>query len=104
MTLKESFAPMRTAAFRWFFAGRAASLLGNAMAPIALAFAVLDLTGKASDLGLVLAARSIPMAGLMKRRQSQADLILFMASQFIMGSCIYAVKRNFMKAALMEQI
>ena len=65
MTLKESFAPMRTAAFRWFFAGRAASLLGNAMAPIALAFAVLDLTGKASDLGLVLAARSIPMAGLM---------------------------------------
>ena len=65
MTLKESFAPMRTVAFRWFFAGRAASLLGNAMAPIALAFAVLDLTGKASDLGLVLAARSIPMAGLM---------------------------------------
>lgn len=65
MTLKESFSPMRTAAFRWFFVGRAASLLGNAMAPIALAFAVLDLTGKASDLGLVLAARSIPMAGLM---------------------------------------
>lgn len=65
MTLKESFSPMRTAAFRWFFVGRAASLLGNAMAPIALAFAVLDLTGKASNLGLVLAARSIPMAGLM---------------------------------------
>ena len=65
MTLSESLSPMRTAPFRWFFAGRAASLLGNAMAPIALAFAVLDLTGKASDLGVVLAARSIPMAGLM---------------------------------------
>ena len=65
MTLKESLSPMRTAPFRWFFVGRAASLIGNAMAPIALAFAVLDLTGRASDLGLVLAARSIPMAGLM---------------------------------------
>jgi MFS family permease len=65
MTFADSLAPLRTASFRWFFFGRAASLLGNAMAPIALAFAVLDLTGEASDLGLVLAARSIPMAGLM---------------------------------------
>jgi MFS family permease len=65
MTFADSLAPLRTASFRWFFFGRAASLLGNAMAPIALAFAVLELTGEASDLGLVLAARSIPMAGLM---------------------------------------
>jgi MFS family permease len=65
MRLADSLAPLRGAPFRWFFVGRAASLLGNAMAPIALAFAVLDLTGEASDLGLVLAARSIPMAGLM---------------------------------------
>ena len=34
------------------------SFLGNAMAPIALAFAVIDLTGSKSDLGLVLAARA----------------------------------------------
>jgi MFS family permease len=34
-------------------------VLGNAVAPIALAFAVLDLTGSAADLGLVVAARSI---------------------------------------------
>ena len=33
-------------------------MLGNAIAPIALAFAVLDLTGSATDLGLVLAART----------------------------------------------
>ena len=65
MTFADSLAPLRTAPFRWFFFGRAASLFGNAMAPIALAFAVLDLTGEVSDLGLVLAARSIPMAGLM---------------------------------------
>jgi MFS family permease len=34
-------------------------VLGNAVAPIALAFAVLDLTGSAADLGLVVASRSI---------------------------------------------
>lgn len=42
------------------FLGRLVSFLGNAMAPVALAFAVLDLTGSAGDLGLVLAARSLP--------------------------------------------
>jgi hypothetical protein len=34
------------------------SLFGSAFAPIALAFAVLDLTGSASDFGLVVAAGS----------------------------------------------
>lgn len=58
-------APLRSAAFRWFFAGRTMSFLGSAMTPVALAFAVLDLTGSAASLGIVLAARSIPMAGFM---------------------------------------
>jgi predicted MFS family arabinose efflux permease len=40
--------------------GRAVSFLGNAMANTALAFAVLDVTGSKSDLGFVLAARSVP--------------------------------------------
>jgi MFS family permease len=35
-------------------------MAGSAMAPVALAFAVLDVTGSVSDLGLVLAARQIP--------------------------------------------
>ena len=34
------------------------TMLGNAVAPIALAFAVLDLTGSVRDLGLVVGARS----------------------------------------------
>lgn len=37
------------------------STAGTTMAPIALAFAVLGLTGSASALGLVLAARTFPM-------------------------------------------
>ncbi|HEY3505497.1 MAG TPA: MFS transporter [Actinocatenispora sp.] len=53
--------PLRIAAFRWFLAARLVAVVGNAVAPIAVAFAVLDLTGSAADLGLVLAARSVPL-------------------------------------------
>jgi MFS family permease len=53
--------PLRQAAFRWFAGGRLVSLLGNAMAPVALAFAVLQAAGNDRDLGVVLAAESIPM-------------------------------------------
>ncbi|GAA3963229.1 MFS transporter [Actinoplanes auranticolor] len=50
-------APLRHAPFRFLLAGRTISSFGNAVAPVALAFAVLDLTGSASDLGLVVGAR-----------------------------------------------
>jgi MFS family permease len=51
--------PLSSTSFRWLLAGRTSTVLGNAMAPVALAFAVLDLTGSASDLGLVVACRSV---------------------------------------------
>jgi MFS family permease len=46
--------------FTLFLLGYWISYLGSAMAPVAVAFAVLDLTGSASALGLVLAARVLP--------------------------------------------
>ena len=52
-------APLRYPAFRALAAGRGISLLGNGVAPMALAFAVLDLTHSVSDLGLVVGARSL---------------------------------------------
>lgn len=52
-------APLRLVPFRFLLAGRAINALGNAIAPIALAFAVLDLTGSPSDLGLVVGARML---------------------------------------------
>ena len=52
--------PFRVRDFRLLFAGELVSLLGTAVAPIALAFAVLDLTGSATDLGFVLAAGWAP--------------------------------------------
>ncbi|HWN21761.1 MAG TPA: MFS transporter, partial [Gaiellaceae bacterium] len=58
--MKASLAPLRERDFRYLFAGRVTSLLGSAIAPVALAFAVLDLTGSPTSLGIVLAARLIP--------------------------------------------
>jgi MFS family permease len=51
-------APLRHAPFRYLVLGRTINMIGNAVAPMALAFGVLDLTHSARDLGLVVAARS----------------------------------------------
>ncbi|MFF3566004.1 MFS transporter [Streptomyces sp. NPDC002574] len=47
--------------FRWFFTAQSVSLLGSAMAPVALAFAVLDASGSPGDLGVVLTAYMVPL-------------------------------------------
>ncbi|MDX6373244.1 MAG: hypothetical protein QOD98_2232 [Nocardioidaceae bacterium] len=46
--------PLRHAPFRWLVTGTTINLLGSGIAPVALAFAVLDLGGGASELGLVI--------------------------------------------------
>ncbi|MGA6168041.1 MFS transporter [Amycolatopsis magusensis] len=56
MSLRE---PLRHRSFRWLLAGRTGAELANAIAPVALAFAVLDLTGSVVDLGLVVGIRSL---------------------------------------------
>ncbi|OZM74290.1 MFS transporter [Amycolatopsis antarctica] len=51
--------PLRFRDFRFLLAGRTLAETGNAVAPAALAFAVLDLTGSLVDLGVVVGARSL---------------------------------------------
>jgi MFS family permease len=46
-------------AFRPLFGARAISAVGDAVAPLALAFAVLDTTGSVSDLGFAFASREV---------------------------------------------
>ena len=58
--LRATLSPLGEREFRLLFLGRTTSLFGSAFAPIALAFAVLELTGSASDLGLVIAAGFVP--------------------------------------------
>ena len=55
---------LREPNYRRLFLGQTISLIGDGIGPIAIAFAVLDLTGSASDLGIVLAARSLVITGL----------------------------------------
>jgi MFS family permease len=63
--LPKSLDVLRERGFRNLFAGQAVSLLGDGMVNVALAFAVLGLGGSASELGLVLAARMVPLVGLL---------------------------------------
>ncbi|WP_051969551.1 MFS transporter [Kitasatospora azatica] len=55
----QTLAPLRHRPFRYLATGRACAVLANSMAPVALSFAVLDLTGSLTDLGLVVGARSL---------------------------------------------
>jgi MFS family permease len=51
--------------FRLLFTGQVVSQLGDSITPVALAFAILDLTGRAGDLGYVFAARSVPLVAFL---------------------------------------
>ncbi len=53
--------PLAEPNFCRLFLGQAASSFGDRLVPVALAFAVLDLTGSATDLGLVVASKTVPM-------------------------------------------
>ncbi|MFJ2092267.1 MFS transporter [Streptomyces sp. NPDC087901] len=59
--------------FRTFYAGRLVSLLGSSMAPVALAFAVLDASGSTQDLGVVLAVHMLPLLALLLVGGAVAD-------------------------------
>jgi len=52
--------PLAERDFRLLLAGRTLSLFGTAMSNIAIAFAILDLTGSKADVGYVLAAQQLP--------------------------------------------
>src|SRR5215212_7754153 len=51
--------PLRHRPFRWLLAGTTVNSLGNMIAPVAIAFAVLDLGGTATQLGLVVGAYAL---------------------------------------------
>ena len=56
-----AFAPMRVPNFRWYFLSTFVNMAGSTMAPVALAFAVLEVSNSPTALGAVLAANSIPL-------------------------------------------
>jgi MFS family permease len=56
---------LREREFRLLFAGQSVSLVGDGMVNVALAFAVLDLTGSVTDVGLVFAAFTLPLVAFL---------------------------------------
>lgn len=93
MAAAGSLAPLRHSAFRWLLTGRTASFLGNAVAPVALAFAVLDLAGSATVLGLIIACRTVPqvifmlLGGVISDRFPRTQVI-------VVANCLGAVTQG----------
>jgi MFS family permease len=96
--VKDQFGILRQHTFRHVFLGRAVSLLGTAMAPIALAFAVLGQPGgSATKLGFVMASEAgaqvvfLLVGGVLADRFSRyrlmvgSDLIAFAAQGSVAG-------------------
>jgi hypothetical protein len=54
--------PLRDPQFRWFFAGRLVSMTGSSMVWVALTFAILEASDRTSDLSIVVASYTVPLA------------------------------------------
>jgi hypothetical protein len=62
-SLSSSLAVLREREFLKLFAGQTISYVGDGLTVVAITFAVLELTGSATDLGIVLACESVTLAG-----------------------------------------
>lgn len=80
--------PLRERPFRLLASGRLLMYFANAMAPIVLAFAVLDLTGSKTDLGIVVGARSLANVVLLLAAGVVADR--FSRTVILRGSAVAA--------------
>jgi MFS family permease len=59
MAVRDRFGALQEPEFRLFWLARTASSIGDALIPVALAFAVIEETGSATDLGLVMASYTV---------------------------------------------
>ncbi|MDP9869113.1 MULTISPECIES: MFS transporter [Streptosporangium] len=62
--IREAIAPLTVRDFRRYYFGHTASTFGDALTPLAIAFAVLHLTGSPADLGIVVLSTRIPIIAL----------------------------------------
>ncbi|MFB7615821.1 MFS transporter [Kitasatospora sp. NPDC056181] len=84
----QTFLPLRHRNFRQLASGRLLIYFANAMAPVVLGFAVLDLTGSTTDLGFVVGARSLANVVLLLLGGVVADR--FSRTLVLQGSAIGA--------------
>ncbi|MEV5893834.1 MFS transporter [Nonomuraea fuscirosea] len=62
--ISSTFSPLAEPGFRRYYLGQTASFFGDALTPLAIAFAVLHLTGSAVDLGIVILSTRLPIIAL----------------------------------------
>ncbi|MGZ6642987.1 MAG: MFS transporter [Solirubrobacteraceae bacterium] len=74
-SLPDSVAVLRHRDFRLLFGAQAVSVFGDRMVAVALAFAVLSVGGSASSVGLVLAARTLPLVACLLAGGVVADRV-----------------------------
>jgi MFS family permease len=103
---------LREPNYRRLFVGRTISLVGDGLAPVAIAFAVLDLTGSVTDLGIVLAAHSLLITALVlvggvfadrvspRLAMLRADLVRMAAMGTVAGLLIAGVAEIWQLAVL----
>jgi hypothetical protein len=101
MSVAGGVAPLRSVTYRRFFVGQLASAFGDGMVTVALAFAVLDVTGSTAALGWVLGTRAaftiaaLLLGGAVADRFSQrpvivaADVVRF-ASQAVLAALLFS--------------
>ena len=99
MRLPSDLEVLRLRDFRLVFGASLVSLLGDGVLPVALSFAVPDLTGSATDLGLVLASETVALAAALlaggvvadrvgRRRVMVAADLVRLASQSVIGALV----------------
>ncbi|WP_225731299.1 MULTISPECIES: MFS transporter [unclassified Nocardia] len=89
----EPLAPLRHRNFRRLATGRLMTYSANMMAPVALAFAVLDLTGSTTDLGYVVGTRSITNVALLLLGGVVADRVsraMVLQGSALVAACVQA--------------
>lgn len=81
--------PLRSRKFRLLFLARGVSTFGSFIAPTAIAFAILNLTGSTTALGVTLAARTIPQVVFLLAGGIWSDRLprhrVMVASSLVMG-------------------
>lgn len=115
MKLNESVAALSDRRFAWYFAARTVSMAGSAMAPVALAFAVLHIDTSASALGQVLGVRTLAMVvflligGVISDRFSRIRVLqvahaLTLASQGLAAALIISGRATLTQLTIIEGV
>jgi MFS family permease len=106
---------LRRRDFRLVFGAALVSLVGDGVVALALAFAVLDLTGSANDLGIVLAARTLALVAALlaggviadrvgRRRVMIAADLVRLAAQAVIGALLVAGNATVAEIALSQLV